>query len=381
MRVLLIIKGLAVTGGGAERVFTQLAGGLHARGHEVQVATFDAPGAPSYYPLPEAIPRFGLDISPIGKPTRRSALPRGMWALRRHVLRARPDVVVAFMHSTYVPVALALMGSGVPVVASEHIDAAHFSARPVQRRAVQFALRFCTLKTVPTAAIKAEQPAGMAAMTHVMENPVDLATFTPQAPEAAGPVILSAGRLMAQKDFPTLIEAFSRIAPDFPDWSLRIVGEGPLRTELEGMIATSPYADRISLPGMARNMVREYAGAGIFVLPSRYESFGLVTAEALACGRPVIGFGDCLGTAMLIEDGKNGLLIEPDNDRAAALAEGLRRLMRDDALRARKAQAGPASVARFSPDHILAGWETMLAELISAKTGPQGRLKREGIVS
>lgn len=364
MHILMAIKGLAVEGGGAERVFAQLAGGLVGRGHEVQIVTFDAPSALTYYNIPDEVGRLGLDISPVGQPTSRSALPRGMLALRREVRRSRPDVVVAFMHSTYVPVALALVGLGVPVIASEHTSRAHFRDKGLQRRLVDLATAMSACKTVLSTKDRAEEKHSSIGKTVVMPNPIDMELFSPQEASVSLSRILAVGRFRAEKDFPTLIEAFSRVAANFPDWELRIIGEGSELPALEAAIASSGYGNRIALPGGTKDVVSQYHEACFLAVPSRYEGFGLVTAEALACGRAVIGFGDCIGTAALIRDGQNGLLIEPETDRVAALAAGLGRLMSDRDFISRLGQAGPDSVSHLALDQIIDQWEVLLGRVI-----------------
>ena len=105
----------------------------------------------------------------------------------------------------------------------------------------------------------------------------------------------------------------------------------------------------------------EYAAASVVAMPSRWESFGLATAEALASARPVIGFADCPGTNELIDDGVNGLLVEGGDHRVSHLVAGLRRLMLDASLRDALGARGPASVARFRGEEVTPVWEDFFA--------------------
>lgn len=143
------------------------------------------------------------------------------------------------------------------------------------------------------------------------------------------------------------------------DWDLRIVGEGHLRPALERQIADLGMVGRIELAGAVSDVGGEYAAAQLFALPSSYESFGLVTAEAFAHGLPVIGFADCPGTNTLVVDGINGLLVG-GADRVSAFALGLKRLMGDADLRERLGSAAPATVAEFSTDRVIDAWEALL---------------------
>ncbi len=162
---------------------------------------------------------------------------------------------------------------------------------------------------------------------------------------------------MAQKNHADLIAAFAQLTQTYPDWRLRIVGDGVLRSEIETQIKKYDLAERIELPGMVRDIASEYARAAIVVVPSRYESFGMVTAEAQAAGRPVIGFADCPGTNDLICDGENGLLVSSEGDRVANLAAGIERLITDATLRRKLGSAGPSSVQKFALESVLDVWE------------------------
>ncbi len=169
------------------------------------------------------------------------------------------------------------------------------------------------------------------------------------------------GSLLPKKDHGTLIDAFAAVAGEFPNWDLRIVGEGPLRPTLEQRVDQHGLGRRVSLPGTTDEIEAEYLGAQLYVVPSLHEGFGCATAEALAHGLPAVGFADCPGTNELIRHGANGLLVT-GGDRVNALADGLRALMRDADLRARLGAAAPATVATFEPTRIYDRWERLLED-------------------
>lgn len=368
MRLLFAIKSLNVPGGGAERVLVQVASGLVARGHDVAVMTFDSPGL-SFYPLDERVRRIDLAVGPPGQPTPRFGLLAALPRMRSAAVAFRPDLAVGFMHSMYLPLGIALVASGVPVVASEHALSRHFQGRAVQRAMVNLGKSLFVAKTVPSGSVRREHDEAARKRVFVLPNPLDLESLSGiehMAP-ASPPVLLSVGRFMVEKNQKDLVEAFGRIAGEFPDWSLRLVGEGELRAELEEQVRRTPHGDRIALPGATRDIAGEYRQASIVVVPSRFESFGMVTAEAQACGRPVLGFADCPGTNELIVDGVTGLLVPGGESRVQGLAEGLRRLMADPALRAQLGAAGPASVQRFSIGSVVDAWESFMSRAVSSR--------------
>lgn len=365
MKLLFAIKGLVVSGGGAERVFVDVVNALCARGHEILVATFDPAGETFFYDLDSAIPIHSLGHSGPAQPTRAAELPGIMRKARNLVRSEAPDAAVAFMHSTFVPVGLGLLGTSVPFIASEHTDGVHYKGRRVQKLLRDTIFARSDAITIPSEASRLAQSERWQGRMHAIPNAIDFDALSARARDSRRePVILSVGRLMAEKDYPTLIRAFALVAGEFPDWRLRIAGDGHLRGKIEAEVSRSGYGDRIDLLGYVRDTPAEYARASIFAISSLYESFGLVTAEALATGCPAVGFADCLGTAQLIRHEENGLLVDPGGNRAESLGGAMRRLMADTPLREKLGAAGPESVREYSLTSVADKWENMLSEII-----------------
>ncbi len=370
MNTLFAIKALNNPGGGAERVLADVASGLAARGHRVGILSFDAPGGRSFYNLDGRITRLEV---PVGSPDRPSTLwetLRRVAALRSRVLSARPDIVIGFMHSMYIPMGVALVGTGIPLLASEHIVPEHFTSKPLERIALRFTPWLADKIAVVSEQAKAAYMLGLRRAMVVISNPVSVAAYGRAdvlGGKKARKVLLTVGRLTNQKDHATLIDAMALIAGQVPDWELRIVGDGELRPRLEAQIAALGLDGRVRLPGSTRDIASEYLAAQLFVLPSRYESFGLVTVEALTHGLPVVGFADCAGTNQLIQPGVNGVLVSGE-DRARALAEALAALMTDGQRRLALAQGAKTVMpVHFSLDAVLDRWETVLREIIDAR--------------
>jgi glycosyltransferase involved in cell wall biosynthesis len=366
MKLLFVIKALSLHGGGAERVLAEVTAGLAARGHEVTVASFDIPDSVDFYPFEAPIRRVRLGIGSSDKRSGLRQTVQRIGALRVLARREKPDVAIGFMHSAYIPLGLALTGTAVPAVASEHIVYSHYDGRRAERALLGVIPRFLHSITAISEEMRSGFPKKVRGKMTIVPNPVGAAAGS-RAAVRGGPekVVLTVGRLEEQKDQRTLIAAFGQIAARFPNWRLRILGEGVLRPELEAQVAALGLGDRIALPGATADIGAEYAGAQLFAMPSTYESFGLATAEAMAHGVPAVGFADCPGTNELIVDGENGLLVS-GGDRAAALADGMARLMASDQERVRMGAAAPAAIAAFAPERIVERWEKLL---LAAATG------------
>ena len=179
------------------------------------------------------------------------------------------------------------------------------------------------------AASLTRRPKQRRAATRVIPNPIDLDLIRRQTKKpppwiSDRPLIVSAGRLVRQKGFDLLIEAFAA-SPVTKGMDLVILGEGALETELRAQAQSLGVADRVHLAGFQSNPWAWFARARLFVLPSRWEGFGNVVAEAMACGAPTL-VTDCdFGPREQIEHGVNGWIV-PAND-SGALAKGFEALL------------------------------------------------------
>ena len=125
------------------------------------------------------------------------------------------------------------------------------------------------------------------------------------------------GRLVPQKDFPSLLRAFGRLA-ERSDARLMILGEGEERPALEAWIEEHGLSDRVALPGFLANPLPAVRKASVFVMSSRFEGFGNVLVEALAVGTPVVSTDCPHGPAEILDGGAYGRLVPVGDDDALA---------------------------------------------------------------
>jgi glycosyltransferase involved in cell wall biosynthesis len=175
--------------------------------------------------------------------------------------------------------------------------------------------------------------------------------------------ILAMGRLSQEKGFDLLLRAFARLRRQRQaGWKLGIIGEGPLREELEGNIAGLGLTGDASLLGPFANPMPVLRAGTIFVLSSRYEGFGIALAEAMACGLPAVAFRCPCGPDEIVRDGVDGLLVPPED--VEALATAVARLMGDEELRERLAVRATEASERFSAARFLDRWEDLIGSLV-----------------
>ena len=182
-------------------------------------------------------------------------------------------------------------------------------------------------------------------------------------PDLGRPVALAAGRLTRQKGFDLLIPAWAPVARAHPEWKLRICGKGDQKAELLELIEQHGVQDSVELAGPATNMGAEFASASIFVLSSRYEGFPLILIEAMSKGLGVVSFDCPTGPSDIIDDHRNGLLVQPHKD-VEALTAALMEMASDEDLRRRCGAAAAETAREFTIDAVGPMWDELLQGLV-----------------
>jgi GalNAc-alpha-(1->4)-GalNAc-alpha-(1->3)-diNAcBac-PP-undecaprenol alpha-1,4-N-acetyl-D-galactosaminyltransferase len=355
VRIAFLIGSLA--GGGAERVAVRLAEAWTASGHDVTLLTWEGPEA-DVYEVPAGVERVHLRRG-TGR-SRRAALvslPR----LRSWLRAERPDVLVCFLPVNNLLGLLAARGTGIAVAVSERNAIELYRAR--WKRALLRAYRFTDAVVVQTRAASASLPPSVRRRSHVIVNPVPIH----QAPDPVHrePLLLGVGRLVPEKRFDLLIESFAQIAGRHPGWCLTLLGEGPLRADLEARVRRLGLAERIALPGFAADVESWLGRASLYVLSSDVEGFPNTLVEAMASGCAVVATRCPHGPEEIVEDGVSGLLVPRGS--AAGLARALDRLFIDVELRGRLSDAAQVRVAdRYEAASVAAQWIDVFRSLGAA---------------
>lgn len=353
-------------GGGAQRTVVNLINTLRRDEFDVSLAAGRVDGPARRWLRPDR------RLLALGAPRARNAL----MPLRRAIRSERPDVLFATMIDANILAALATVGLNprpALVLRETNSHRARDDLGVFQRCGVRWAYpradRLVALSTGVGRELAEDYRLDQSKVVTI-HNPIDVAAWQSRAASArqcrppwgdwaeGGPVLVGVGRLSRQKGFDLLMRAL----PWLEDSSVRLVvlGDGPVRGALESLAAELGLAAKVLLPGFVDDPASWLAHADLFVLPSRWEGFGHVIVEAMACGIAVLATDCPHGPADIITDGVDGRLVPPHDPRA--LAEGIAALLASPGVRSELAAAGQRTARRFACPRIAERYAALLRE-------------------
>lgn len=354
----------ALNDGGAERVATTLCNAWAERGDAVTlIPTYSGRGT-CFYTVSPAVELVCLaDVVGVAG--------RGAWtyakrlrALRCLISGRKPDVVISFLSNVNVAAILSCAFLRVPVIVCERVDPS-FRYPWLLTALCKATYRFADVLTVQTESVAGRTVNFYPGLRKVRSIPNPLPEAVAKLePSRQGKrrILLSAGRLVPQKQPGRLLEAFAEAAPHFPEWDLHIYGDGPLRDELEQQAEATGARNRIVFNGATASLWEAMAGADAFAMVSRYEGFPNALLEAMGIGLPCVVFDCPSGPREITRNGEDALLVPLDDHNALVAALG--KLMgSEDLRRTLGAQARESVRSRFSLSEVVHKWDRLFDEL------------------
>lgn len=351
--------------GGAERVATTLCNAWAARGDNVTlIPTFSGGGQP-FYDVPDSIELIYL--ADVVGARHRSIIgyAKRIYALRKLIVEREPDVIISFLPNVNVAAVLVSSFLRIPLIISERRDPSSQPCSYFWESACRLTYRFADMLTVQTETVAAKVKGIYPGLNKVSSIPNPLPSGVAALKRKAGnqrKVLLSLGRLSAEKQIDKILNAFNNVAFQFDDWDLHIYGDGLLKHALDSQIEALGLRGRVFLKGRTSEPWKIMASADAFVMTSKYEGFPNALLEAMGIGLACIVFDCPSGPREITRDGKDALLV-PLNDHEG-LVSALLNIMGDEDFRNSLGDQARGSVLnRFSLSAVVDSWDHLFNEV------------------
>jgi glycosyltransferase involved in cell wall biosynthesis len=370
IRVLHLLATMPV--GGAEDLVAGIVRGLDHRRFSVSVATLGTPG-----PVGQELRAQGYDMTSLGFDIRRSSVWRLAGAVRRLLIKRRPDILHTHLYHPNLYGRLGALGLGLSgVVASVHNS---YTQVKFHRRIWNFLLGWASDRVL-VGSTQVWQDVrrydGLpASRLLLMPYGIPLAELdTPLSREEArerlvvsGLVMGAVGRLEEQKGHVHLLAALPEVRREIPELLVLLVGEGRLQEDLRRQVQFLGLQDTVRFLGTRRDLPEIYRALDLFVQPSLWEGLPLALLKAMGAGLPVVATG-VSGSMEAVLDGVNGRLVAPGDPQA--LAQAILELARQPQERQRLREAARQTVKdRYSLEAMLRRLEELYLELYRQNTG------------
>jgi len=374
MKALFILNSLANIGG-VERMLVDKANHLADNGWDIMFLTYEQGENPILYELHAFVRHVDLDCRYYT--LYRYPLVKRLWRYlhQKWIFRHRLRDVIQKHHTQLVITTtycgeflgdiLAVCHPDVRTVVESHTAYAHdmIPNRWIDRLTLFLKIRNIRRFDFLIALTESDAKAWRSQRVRVKVVPNHVAYYPKALPVASREVgrILAVGRLHPQKRFDRLIDAFALIAQKYPQWHIDIFGRGAEKYTLLQQVNALHLEKRVFIYDPVDDISSEYKRSQFLVLSSDYEGFGLVIAEAMACGTPVVSTNCPFGPAEIIEDGVTGLLCELNAQHLASKIEWM--ITHDDEREAMRC-AAYQSAATYQKEHVLSLWQSVYKNII-----------------
>ncbi len=350
----------ALRGGGAERVMSIIANKLAKSGWDVQLLTYANPAEKPFYKLDENISLVQLDCLDQHKIKRIMSLVKRFLGLRKQIKKFHPDVILSFLDTNNILTLLSSVGLKIPVIVSERTNPKISPISNFKKIIRDWAYKKADCLVVQNKGIQKIFFAEIGVKADVIPNPI---AIHPEVKwKGHQKEFITLGRLEEAKGYTYLIEAFSKIKDQHPDWVLKIFGNGKDKDKFKNQIRSLNMENRIFINPSISKPAEEISKSKIFVFSSLFEGMPNALMEAMAIGMPVISTDCDFGPSDLIKNNKNGLLVPIKNSEK--LAEAMSRLAKDSNLQNSLGNAAADSMKKYEINKVVLLWENVFKKVM-----------------
>lgn len=362
--------------GGVERVLTLKANYFAEHfGYDITIILTDGKGKPFAYPLSDKIKVVNLDIGfeelwtcsfikKIFVYLKKQRIFKR--SLTEELMRIRPDITVSLLRREINFINGIKDGS--KKIGELHVNRANYrnfeanDTNVIKRIFERFWMKNLVshLKRLDRFVVLTHEDGASWSELPKVEVIPDPLSFSPQVQSSlSSKRIIAAGRYVYQKGFDLLLHAWASVEKRCPDWELVIFGAGD-RTPYE-RLSSELLLQRCSLNGPTADIEKEYLNSSLFAFSSRFEGFGMVLIEAMACGLPVVSFACPCGPKDIITDGIDGLLVE--NGNVSQLADSIIYLIDHPDVRKQMGEEAKRKSENYRMENLAIVWKNLLEAL------------------
>ena len=364
--------------GGVERALTVKANYFAEQfGYDITIILTEGKGKPLFYPLSDKIKVIHLDIN--FEELWKCSFAKKIWvylkkqrqykkALTEELMRIRPNITISTLRREIN--FLNEIKDGSKKIGELHVNRANYRNFKTEKSnlvkdifakfwSYNLVRHLRKLDKLVVLTEKDREAWTELEQVEVIPDPLSL------VPQSVSPLtekrVIAVARYSHEKGIDLLLHAWAKVEKQCTDWRLDVFGEGD-PTPYEQLIdelAIDRY--RCRLNGRTKNIEQEYLKSSIAVCSSRFEGFGLVIIEAMACGLPIVAFDCPWGPRSIIKNGENGVLVE--NGNPSLLAKGILLLANNSDLCMRMGISAQQNVQRFSLENVAVQWKQLFESL------------------
>ena len=364
--------------GGVERVVTVKANYFAERlGYDVSIIVTEGKGSDAFFPVSNQVRIINYELNfeelwqlPFWKKVIAYIRKQRLFKkkLEADLMQLRPDFVISTLRREINFINQIKDGS--IKIGELHVNRANYrtfdgrNSNWVKRLFSRFWSRslLCHLKQLDRMVVLTDSAlSDWPELDNVVKIPDPLPFKIESNSELSAKRVVSIGRYAYDKGNDLLLRAWAIIEKQAPDWTLDVYGNGDRASYQQQLVELGIDQQRCHLLGPTTDVKKAYLSSSLFVLPSRFEGFGLVLIEAMACGVPVIAFDCENGPRSIINHGASGFLIPPFD--VEAMADKILLLMRDDSLRKAMGFKAQKKACLYDIDTVGKLWKQLFDEL------------------
>ena len=364
--------------GGVERVLTLKANYFAEQlGYDITIILTEGRNLPLFYPLSDKVKVVNLDLG--FEELWHCSFTKKVFLylkkqrqfkqkLRDELMRIRPDITVSLLRREINFITGIKDGS--KKIGELHINRANyrnFDAREsnfIKSLFSKFWMRNLVGKLQQLdklVVLTDKDKASWVELSNVVAIPDPLSFQPSSRSELGNKRVIAVGRYSYEKGYDMLLSAWKKVAQECPGWRLDIFGDGD-KSSLEQLIESLNIdRDTCALHGRTADIEKEYVDSSLFVCCSRFEGFGMVIVEAMACGLPVVSFDCPWGPGSIISDGDDGVLVE--NANVDALADKIIQVLNSEGYMQKLARNAIDKSNKYKLESIALKWKSLFESL------------------